>query len=171
MSVLGLSTELLEILHPKLEEFNEIAEIIGSILSGVGICTLFILFVWKNSADRLPGVSNGLLMTTGILYALMSVISCFDNDGLIIISGILFLATALCWAIGSIQLMMIEELRKTGLWMLLSILIATAIQIYFGVTSASVSSKGMGKLLAFVYLGGYVMFFQNLSKYLTDSKQ
>jgi len=171
VSVLGLSTELLEILHPKLEEFNEIAEIIGSILSGVGICTLFILFVWKNSADRLPGVSNGLLMTTGILYALMSVISCFDNDGLIIISGILFLATALCWAIGSIQLMMIEELRKTGLWMLLSILIATAIQIYFGVTSASVSSKGMGKLLAFVYLGGYVMFFQNLSKYLTDSKQ
>ena len=169
VSVIGLFSDLLEILNPKLEEFNEIAEIIGSILSGGGICTLFILFARKNSADRLPGVSNGLLMTTGILYTLMSVISCFDNDG--IISGMLFLATAVCWAIGSIQLMKIEELKKTGLWMLLSVLITTAILIYFGVTSASVSSKGMGKLLVFVYLGGYVMFFQNLSKYLTDSKQ
>lgn len=169
VSLLGMLPDLFEFINPDLETFNNVSVIIGSLITGGGICTLLFMFADKLSADGIKGVSSGMTKAVAVIYAVSSIVSCFDSEIMALVFGLPSLICLLIfWIIVSVQVIKVPTLKKMGIWMLTAILVSTAVFVLIDSLQLELDSKGVARIAMILYIGGYAKFFYYLKKYLTN---
>lgn len=169
-SLLGMLPDLFEYIKPDWETFNNVTGIIGTLITGGGICALLFMLADKLSADGIKGVSPSMTKATAVIYAISSIASCFDSG---IMAVVICLPCLICllifWIIVSVQLIKVPTLNKMGIWMLAAILVSAAVLALVDYLSLEFESKRMIMVIMILYIGGYAKFFDYLKKYLTNS--
>lgn len=172
VTIIGMLLDSLEGIMPSFDEFEKltggIVSVTSSIMVAVGMSSLLIMYGRKIASDGIRNVSGGLVTTTAVLSAISNLASISDSTAAVVVLLVTSILCLIFWLIVGVQSVKVEKLKQIGMWMIISIVLATIVLVI--VSMSDNGGKGFAKVMILLYLFGYVKMFDKLKKYLCPSE-